>query len=540
MNKVKLLIADDEASIRNGLSNVIAWEEYGIQLVGVAANGRQALEMMRASRPDIVITDIRMPHISGLELIELARKENAGTYFIILSGYDDFGYAQRAIRSQVSSYLLKPIKTTELVREMERACGVVAARRRQQAQWQENEFAVRRGTGMLQEHFYHRLARGEYHSEGEIQEAAAALGVVPLACPCVAIALRFTLPPQEGREHFGSEDALIFKAAIRNIVAELAQPKQLTYFSEENKTIGFLMEYPAEPTAFAKNCLHELKRLGSIGLSAGIGGVANALPEVEASCRQAYEAVEYHMYQSGENIFDAVQLAKNQGATPHQPPPMQNLAEAVIMGDVSRIEQELSSFFLSLFYIPMPPPRYVRGMCAYVLCDVDKRIPAHLKSNLPTLVNDWLRELEKQETFSAIQGYLRGLFFSIAQHLAATNAGEMANLMEQAKQYINSNLFTRLRARDVAAQVHMSESYLASMFKKHNGETLRGYILNSKLEKAKELLWDDSLTVFEIAEKLEYGDYRSFSRAFKRYFGQSPTEYRGLLTKGGGENGPAS
>ena len=116
---ITLLIADDEASIRNGLSTVVPWEQFGVIIVGTVQNGEEAYDIIKKYQPDIVITDIRMPGMSGLELIEKVKQENILTNFIILSGYDDFEYAQKAIQLGAKNYFLKPIKIDDLVTEIQ-------------------------------------------------------------------------------------------------------------------------------------------------------------------------------------------------------------------------------------------------------------------------------------------------------------------------------------------------------------------------------------------------------------------------------------
>ncbi len=113
---LSLLIVDDEPSIRNGLANAIHWENIRINVIGVASDGFEAVNMIHTLKPHIVITDIRMPNCDGLELIRIVREENIPCKFIILSGYDDFKYAQTAIKYQVFSYLLKPIQINELIK----------------------------------------------------------------------------------------------------------------------------------------------------------------------------------------------------------------------------------------------------------------------------------------------------------------------------------------------------------------------------------------------------------------------------------------
>ena len=117
---IKVMIADDEPFIRQGLKILINWEQYGFEICGEAANGKEALELMEREEYDLVITDIKMPGMNGLELIEHTwEKVSRHTRFIILSGFYEFEYARKAIKYGVVDYVLKPVQMEELIRALE-------------------------------------------------------------------------------------------------------------------------------------------------------------------------------------------------------------------------------------------------------------------------------------------------------------------------------------------------------------------------------------------------------------------------------------
>ena len=115
-----ILIVDDEKITREGISQLIDWQQYGFKVIGLAENGKVGLEMTRKLLPDLIITDIKMPEMTGLEMIEILRQENIRSEFIILSGYSDFEYAKKAIKTGVISYILKPIDEDELIESLKK------------------------------------------------------------------------------------------------------------------------------------------------------------------------------------------------------------------------------------------------------------------------------------------------------------------------------------------------------------------------------------------------------------------------------------
>ncbi len=131
---LKMLIADDEKIIRDGLMEAFDWHSMGIEVVGLAQNGETALSLFDQYQPDIVITDIRMPRMDGLELTEKIRKQNQDVKIIILTGYDEFSYAQQSIKNNVFDYLLKPVKKAQLKESVLRAADEIWRAKKKKAQ----------------------------------------------------------------------------------------------------------------------------------------------------------------------------------------------------------------------------------------------------------------------------------------------------------------------------------------------------------------------------------------------------------------------
>lgn len=178
----------------------------------------------------------------------------------------------------------------------------------------------------------------------------------------------------------------------------------------------------------------------------------------------------------------------------------------------------------------MPPPRYVRGMCSYLMGDVSKRVAALLPHDSPFASALWSGEMDELETFSEIRIFMLQTLIKVAHKIQKYKKAPIPPAVEAAREYIHSHVFSRLHVENVAEEVHLSKSHFTALFKKAVGVTVQDYILNCKLEKAKELLIEKKMTILEIADQLEYEDYRSFSRAFKRLTGYSPTEYQHNIT----------
>lgn len=527
-----LLIADDEQAIRSGIANAIDWENNNIQVIGLAKDGNEAFEMIKEHHPDLVITDIKMPGWSGLDMIEQVRRQKIDVRFIILSGYEDFTFAQQAIRNGVNSYLLKPVKAETLLAEVKRIQADIDAERRSGEQNAAIHTVAHAAEPVVRQHFYSMLAQGEYHSVSEINKGAEAFSAPVIQCPSIAATFRFTLPSESDSNQFSKDDRYLFRTALRNVAEELAEGKyHLECFLDEKNEVGILLSPIKGAAAFLAECIETMKTISStLIITAGLGTEAHQLLDIPASCRTAEEMSEYHLYQSTIRVFEAEKIAAQENVLAPRPPATQKMSEAVAANNEELICEELKNFFDLIMYIPMPPPRYVRGMCTYLLNDVSKRAALLLQCEAEHSFRSFTREIDYIESLEELKESMQERLFAIADTLQSEKKAFVPESIELAKNYIQKNVLSRLRVEDVAAYVHLSESYFAALFKKCVGITAGEYIFQCKIEKAKELLREKNMSILEIAEALEYSDYRSFSRAFKRFAGYSPTEYQQLIT----------
>ncbi len=525
-NNLRLIIADDEIAIRKGLSTLIEWESLGVEVVGIAKDGKDALDMITQLNPDIVITDIKMPFMSGLEVIERARELNLNSEFIILSGYEDFSYAKRAINSRVSEYLLKPINPDMLINSVVE----LIKRIKPDAQNKKNDETVnKRSVQIISEQFYTMLALNEYNSETQAVTAQMQLNCISFPPPCVAVMVKFTLPEIADVAHFSIKDRRLFKFALRNVVEELYQDEFVIFYGDALNSLGFIIGNNKQNCDTLTRCINTMNTISPMQLSAGVGISANTYMQLADSCNKAQEMAEYHMYESDIQIFYASDFTKSEDLPPKMSPPTKSIAKAILEGNKDDLNSELTQFIDAVFYTQLPPPKYVRGMCVYCVINTYKMLAELTNQELPASFSSWINEIENFVTFSGVKQYMLSEFYSLSKSLRKNKRANIPQPVLSAQEYIQNNTLAKIMVEDVAAYVHLSESHFALVFKKHTGVTVRDYIISCKLEKAKELLLSKAYNVMEIAEMLEYSDYRSFSRAFKKHYGYSPTEFQSAV-----------
>jgi two-component system, response regulator YesN len=527
--KLYLLIVDDEPTIRNGLANTIDWDSLGLEVIGTAADGNEALTMIHNLSPHIVITDIRMPNCDGLELIRIAREENLPCHFIILSGYEDFKYAQTAIRYHVSSYLLKPIQIEELSRE------IISLRDTSLKELQQNQSNILTQQQLLEQnstlkhHFGSRLLENEYKTDAEIEKQISFLNLTLTNSSVCVVIFVCSLSEDNGKEnhtvpvinHAQEIISKVFKDCHYLLVAKDATSIALILNTESLKdnasnTLPVLCE----------QTIKLLNNRNDAPFNIGIGDTVSSLIFVPTSYLSALEAVSYRIYQTQQSVFDSSIIS-------HAPTPVitpdnkmnQELVDAIYLSDTEGIHKLLHEFFHSLFYVEVPPPNYIRGMSIFLIIDIQTSLSA-IHEGINTLFVDIpYVEINKLESFREIRKWVTHKCLSYALYFKENISYTKDPVIQKAKAYIKENIYNKIKAESVAAHVGLSENYFTVYFKEKTGENFKNYVQKMKMDIAKDYLKTSAILIGELSAMLGYEDYRSFNRAFKKETDLTPSEY---------------
>lgn len=520
MKQLNILIADDEASIRNGLSRAINWNEMDMRVVGTVANGIEALVLLATCSVDIIITDIRMPECDGLELIRQAKEIKPDCRFIIVSGYDDFKYAQTAIRYGVCSYLIKPIKKAELMDELQTLA--------KETNHHVDDHLLTVGADAMRHRFFQGLLKNEYRRSEEIRRILTELEIDLQMENSRIVVFLFVLPSEDEGGQFTQGDSIIFKVALKNMLNELMNEYHHFAFEYENdKVVLIINEQPGQFINYREICTKSIQTVTqyiNVQIYAGIGTHLDHLLFAFDSYKNAVEALAYSIYDNGSCVFDSTLLeAMPPPATGVEKLDIDAFIHTILIGDLDRLKMLTDDFFLSLLYVEAPPPSFVRGTCTYLLIAVEKGLNEHLEPMCRLSGKDEQVILSGCRCFEAIRQFVLERFLDDTAHMSLYSSLKKDPVIEQAKKYIEQNITKKLLLDEVASYVHLSESYFATLFKEKTGKNYRTYVMEAKVSKAKELLVTSRYSVSEIANMLGYEDYRSFNRLFKNITGQTPS-----------------
>jgi two-component system response regulator YesN len=493
---VKLLIADDEHTIRKGLSGYMPWHEIGCEVTDTAGDGAEAVKLIDKNLPDIVITDIRMPNASGIDIARYVYERHPGMKVIILTGYADFEYARQAMRYGVADYILKPVSKDTLM-------GSVKKCVRQLKRAEDN-------AGLLHSQFFEELARSE-NKEKHIASAAE-LGVSLDAFCAAAFQSKTTADGTAGLDF------------ITNSIHE-RWPEDYTYYRK-----GFMCwihkerDEPGESAAFKDACTEMTligRNLYALELSAGLSRGHSGLNSVAAAEAEAEEALRQGYY-TGRVVsaFDAEATPKSQ---PDADRAEELLALEQSLGnhEFDKTRRAVQKIFAQMKKAVNPVPDIkAAGIQIYYI------FRSYLIKNGISLDNaNIIPALNRAENAEQIQKELLGLYERLVRE-AAVRFSRYNPTVEKAIRFIRANYKDNLSLEVIAEHIPVNPSHLSRTFKREYGEPLTEYINKVRIEKAGELLSTTNMLAYEVAEAVGFNDPTYFSMVFKKHTGVSPKEYK--------------
>lgn len=538
MNEIKVFLVEDEMVIRRGIKNSIDWEKEGYIFCGEASDGELAYPMIIKEKPDILITDIRMPFMDGLELCKLVKKELPNIKILILSGYDEFDYAKEAIRLGVTEYLLKPISSGKLLEALN---GVSESIRREK----EDKDLVRKYMEEMRENTEHEkqkffeqmiagnLSMADALETGKKYEMNLSAGMYNL------LLFRFTLGEENRKsgELLGEAEYAIEKLTER-----------LEYVFEFQRGVegwAFLLmadneEQMSERVKELSKDLEEImKNYSTIAYFGGIGQPVARLRELEESFREAERALAARFTMELNRIISVedIRMAQNVDTLDD--------IEITSFGEIEKTRTMLEKFlnngaedeideFVDVYINELPEEnlksvlmRQYIIMDAYIVmmsfCEKIEGIEGEMQAQSEELKNS----MKTIQTLEEIKNYIRMLLKKIIGVRDTISGRRYSDIIEIAKDQIRKTYMSdEISLNTIAAEVGMSPNYFSSIFSKEMGKTFVEYLTEIRMDRAKELLMCSSMKTSEIGYEVGYKDPHYFSYIFKKTQNCTPKEFR--------------
>jgi|GEM_PF-2370237 len=510
----KVMIADDESWIRRGLKAMIDWERLGLVLDSEAADGLEALQIAERRMPDLLVTDVRMPGIDGLGLAERMLGMSPRLKVLIVSGYDEFEYARKALQLEAVSYILKPINPSELNETLERAV------RRLKAERLAGD-AERVLPGYL-ERLAAEVCAGVRASDGDFAEA---VRMQRLEASWAAVLLL----------HYDDAqfDSATLAAQVEQIAASsIAGERPVVLWARKRSRLGVLV-LGGDGDAVRANVTRlwwALRRNNIADVWAAVGdAVPLSDPEaVRCSFREAGSVSERHSFSRNDELILYSSLEKEPGEFRYPLPLQKQLSDALTRRDFDTCERligEIDGYFRGTEGATL---KHARSFYLTIVSDTAKLLLAQPSFNEELVREgfDFCLEADNRDSLPRMTDWLIRYFRAIGAFLSQASASDVKRSIALAADYIREHYGDDISLNSVSARFHITSSYFSSVFKEMIGENFVEFLTRIRLEKAREHLERSELKVGEIAGLVGYADSRYFSKLFKKRFGTMPTEYR--------------
>lgn len=488
---LKAVIFDDEYIVLQGLSQMINWEHYGVELVGMAEDGLSALSLFRECKPDIVLTDIRMPGLDGLQLIGTAAAESPKTMFIVFSGFNEFEYVRRAIGLGVVDYLEKPITVAKIDEALRKAI--------------------------------YKITREQTFSEMKIKWEESKEELLEKAT--LDLLLAGGRAEDKWRMIFGTGWEDVVAVTVLAFSDRISLPSHSSYrivtVTNGNEWLAVVFQHEPSPEALW-NMLFLISESNNGPF--GSGRTYTSIGEASKSYHEALRSLRYGRFlkedgwtriedvEGKNNLFpadltiheDEVIVSLRTGDQEGLLSAVNNLEEWMVEQKLSpeRVEQEL----LKLIYLGL---------------EIAKESECYQRE----LSSIHLLELHEMHTREEMFFWLRSKFKSLQSWMADSRRLHRHAALEKALQYMNLHYGEDLSLQELAEHVDLNPSYFSLLFKEKIGISYIKYLTGIRMERAKELL-KTGLRVNEVSEKVGYINYRHFTELFKKMVGTTPGQYR--------------
>lgn len=516
MSMLKVLVVDDEPRIRRGLGALIPQLDPDWMVSGEAKNGLEALEWVKQELPDLVITDIRMPYMNGLDLLSTLREYPVQV--VILSGYGYFEYAKTAIKFGAYDFLLKPVKPHEIQDVLARLKADKQSKLLQFQPSNINPNYSKVWREWLTDH--EELA---YYST-RLQEQ---LPVDVSSYRMLAIEID-SFDDLISEKKWGDRQLVYF--AVRNIVQEILighnQMRSVFLFNSSSRMIYLLLNVDPD-RALLEKMISEVKSWVRISISTALSDRTEHFKDLPALYEHAQEAIQRKwIFGEGTVHFYEEELEEGLKLLGYPSDLDEQVIQAIRLLNREHAMEKLNQF-LEKISTPYVPVRLFRQFSLQLLSSVLRFV--HM-SNLTEMVFEELPAtpdlFNREFSVEAYKTYMDQLISTCARVLERNTSNKRNRLLDKAMAYIHKNYHLDLSLDDVAGSIRMGSSYFSTYFKQETGSTFIEYLTALRLEKAKQLMSNADLKLYEIAVQVGYQDVKYFSRVFKKVTGVPPVEYR--------------
>lgn len=505
MERYKVILVDDEAEVIDMIEKKIHWNDLGFEVAGSATNGVKALELVEKLQPDVVLTDIKMPYMDGLELSRRLNREYPNIYIMLCTGFDEFEYAKEAVHLEIKEYMLKPVNATELSESLTNLKHTLDREREEKLNVKKLNDYFQEVLPKLQSNFFISLIEGrvEKHDYERFLQAYQ----VDMKGPLFGCVIFHT---SENHVPEGMNPLLLSMSVEREIKQRLMNQWNCREFIYMGNTL-LILELDAEDKITQ------------------ITDACDSLYEISLSYERAREAVSYRVLYGTKRAINIGEIVPKEQIKPVQSEEsrMQTLFRAIRIGDSAEIEraahgemEKLHKNTETMSQYNLATMEIVSGF--FKFCTDNSLDFNKISGNMQNIY-----EKVSQMDESSLTAWIVQMSETISEKLKCARNSSARRLIVEAQNIVQERYMEAdISLDEVCAVLGVSNSYFSSVFKKEAGKSFISYLTDYRMDIAAEMILNTDEKSYTIAEKVGYLDANYFSYVFKKKFGVSPSKYR--------------
>ncbi|MGG3641141.1 response regulator [Bacillus gobiensis] len=515
---MKLLIADDEVQIRKGLRMKVKWEKEGFDRIEEASNGREALDVLSKMDIDIVITDIKMPIVDGIEFSRICHREHPNVKILALSGYSDYEYLRSAMKEGVKDYLLKPVAPDELVAAVRKLREEVTKEKRKQR--------AANHLQEIQEQYLLHLIKEEWSEIHMEHKKLRQLQLEDLSVEGAKVQF-ITVEMRNSKEN--PEVLRELWLPFQMLCKEIAQEQKRTYCIYDPSyanMLHFIHRLDVEQSICSKSLAEKVQRYAKdylkLETAIGIGTVVTGLTEFKNGYISSLLSWSQSLLGSHSQVIE--------GAFAKEVFDLSTDFERKVINAIENINREaftvnISSLLGENCNHSIQSFSYVANRLLLLLGSSARKYEI---DTMDIQRQMWVCQLRIWELNSQMKvlNHLVQIAQSIMDEIQKTRYSKGKITIESIRQYIDQHYSDEITLTSLSEKFFINSAYLSELFKNHIGQTFSDYLIKLRINKAMLYLKDEQLKIIDVANLVGFSNSGYFSTVFKKYVGQTPVEYR--------------
>ncbi|ULO05255.1 response regulator [Paenibacillus sp. 19GGS1-52] len=524
---MKLLIVDDEEHLVESMTASISWEKAGITSVFSAYSGKQALDVMDKNAADIVVTDVRMPGMNGIELIKAIKYKWPQTECILLTGHAEFEYVQQGLKHKASHYFLKPVKDEELLAAVKEAADTLLVEREQLMAYVQSQAMVYRNLPILRSNLLNNLIQGRIWQEGKLIEQLVLYGIpIGLGDTISLILIRI----EDHHKRYGPSEMSLTGFAVTNIVEELLSHQFKTWSCEDlyghilfivNCGAENMNDHPLEQIAdHMRQTVNQLLHLTISVILSPTGSFPASMEDLYQRCIATIRSQigydnDFIVRLGGDNVKPASHVV----ASLYSPPLFPHLLEA---GNWEAAKEKLEEVFREWRTKYSGSNEHL----SEINYSLKSAFSYFVHKNGGLLADYRLHASTDIKNVGELEYWATSMLDRLQNEMNTELSASRHSAVAQIHQFVQEHLSEDVSLQAIADYVYMHPTHVSKVFKRETGENISDYLLRLRMEKAVFLLNDSRYKIYEIANRLGYKNPTYFIKVFKEHFGATPQEFR--------------